>query len=134
MSRARRIRFAPTAAPTIAVSTAKSPVELHVEGDPFPPPRALDLSAYRIVQKGLTNVLKHAGASHADVTVRYDRDELQIQVRDDGEGISTSDGPGHGLIGIRERVKIYGGQMSASTANGEGFVLSTRLPLGGYQA
>ncbi len=65
-------------------------VELHVEGDPVPLPDAIDLSAYRIVQEGLTNALKHANASHADVLVRYRHDELQIDVRDDGRGPSTA--------------------------------------------
>jgi signal transduction histidine kinase len=106
-------------------------VELHVEGDPVPLPHAIDLSAYRIVQEGLTNALKHANADRADVVVRYRPDELQIDVRDDGHGPSTTDGLGHGLVGIRERVKLYGGQMSAGADNGRGFVLSTRLPLPG---
>jgi signal transduction histidine kinase len=113
------------------VGRAGLPVRLHVDGDPFPLPRALDLSAYRIVQEGLTNSLKHARASHADVTVRYSADELRIEVRDDGEGAATSDGLGHGLVGIRERVKIYGGEMTAGTAPEGGFVLSTRFPVGG---
>ena len=106
------------------------PVRLHLDGDRVPLPRAVDLSAYRIVQEGLTNALKHARASHADVTVRYRPDELEIEIRDNGLGSSTTDGLGHGLVGVRERVKIYGGEMSAGTANGGGFVLSTRLPLG----
>lgn len=106
-------------------------VELHVEGNPVSLPHAIDLSAYRIVQEGLTNALKHANASHADVLVRYRDDELQIDVHDDGHGPSTSDGLGHGLVGIRERVKLYGGQMSAGAANDSGFILSTRLPLVG---
>jgi signal transduction histidine kinase len=105
------------------------PVELHVEGDPFPLPRGIDLSAYRIVQEGLTNALKHAQASTADVTLRYGPNELGIEVRDDGLGTSPTDGLGHGLVGVRERVKIYGGEMSAGAANGDGFVLSTRLPI-----
>jgi signal transduction histidine kinase len=104
-------------------------VELHVDGVPFPLPRGIDLSAYRIVQEGLTNALKHAHASNAKVTFRYRMDELQIEVRDNGVGSSTSDGLGHGLVGVRERVKIYGGEMSAGKATGGGFVLSTRLPL-----
>jgi signal transduction histidine kinase len=111
------------------VGRAGLPVRLHVDGDPFPLPRAIDLSAYRIVQEGLTNTLKHARASAADVTVRYRPDEVQLEVRDDGVGAATSDGLGHGLVGIRERVKIYGGEMSAGTANGRGFVLRTRLPV-----
>ncbi len=107
-------------------------VELHIEGTRVPLPQAIDLSAYRIVQEGLTNTLKHANASHADVVVRYRHDELEIDVRDNGQGPSTSDGLGHGLVGIRERVKLYGGQMSAgAAANGSGFILSTRLPLVG---
>jgi signal transduction histidine kinase len=113
------------------VGRAGLPVELHVDGEPFPLPRGVDLSAYRIVQEGLTNALKHAQARTADVTVRYALDELQIEVRDDGVGSATTDGLGHGLVGVRERVKIYGGEMSAGTANGGGFVLSTRLPLSG---
>jgi signal transduction histidine kinase len=112
------------------VRRAGLPVELHVEGEPLPLPEAIDVSAYRIVQEGLTNALKHARARSANVVVRYGRDELQIDVRDDGDGPASSDGLGHGLIGIRERVKLYGGEMTAGRANG-GFVLSTRLPLPG---
>jgi signal transduction histidine kinase len=104
-------------------------VELHVEGDPFRIPDAVDLSAYRIIQEGLTNALKHSGAARADVTVRFGRDDVEIVVRDDGRGPSASDGVGHGLIGIRERVKLYGGEMTTGTANGRGFMLSTRLPV-----
>lgn len=113
------------------VARAGLPARLHVDGEPFPLPRAVDLSAYRIVQEGLTNALKHSGAQNADVTVSYGPDELQIEVRDDGSGAPTTDGLGHGLVGVRERVKIYGGEMSAGTAAGGGFVLSTRLPLSG---
>jgi signal transduction histidine kinase len=112
------------------VGRAGLPVRLHVDGAPFALPRALDLSAYRIVQEGLTNALKHARASHADVTVRYGPEELEIEVRDDGRGLAASDGLGHGLVGIGERVKIYGGEMTTGPANGGGFVLNTRLPLG----
>ena len=115
------------------IGRAGLPVRLHVDGDPFPLPRAIELSAYRILQEGLTNALKHARATRADVTVRYQPHELQLEVRDDGIGSATSDGLGHGLVGIRERVKIYGGEMSAGTENGGGFVLSTRLPLGERQ-
>ena len=112
------------------IGRAGLPVELHVDGEPVPLPRGIDLSAYRIVQEGLTNALKHARASDADVTVRYRPDELEIEVRDNGQGGAKSDGLGHGLVGVRERVKIYGGDMTAGTATGGGFVLSTRLPLG----
>jgi signal transduction histidine kinase len=113
------------------VGRAGLPVRLHVDGERFPLPRAIDLSAYRIVQEGLTNALKHARASHADVTVRYGSDELHIEVRDDGDGAATDDGLGHGLVGIRERVKIYGGEMTAGTATEGGFILRTRLTFSG---
>jgi len=113
------------------VTRAGLPVELQVDGVPFPLPRGVDLSAFRIVQEGLTNALKHSHATTANVTVRYALDELQIEVRDNGVGSSTTDGLGHGLVGVRERVKIYGGEMSACAANGGGFVLTTRLPLSG---
>jgi signal transduction histidine kinase len=68
------------------VTRAGPPVELHVDGDPFPLPRGVDFSAYRIVQEGLTNALKHAHASTANMTVRYALDELQIEVSDNGVG------------------------------------------------
>jgi signal transduction histidine kinase len=114
---------------TEKVRRAGLPVRLHVEGDAFPLPRGIDLSAYRIVQEGLTNALKHASASHADVTVRYRPEGLQIDVRDNGVGTTTSDGLGHGLIGIRERVKIYGGKVTAGPVPTGGFILSARLPV-----
>jgi signal transduction histidine kinase len=113
------------------IRRAGLPVELHIEGEARRLPPAIDLSAYRIVQEGLTNALKHARAGHADVTVRYASDEVQIVVRADGAAVSTSNAPGYGLAGVRERVKIYGGEMSAGRANGGGFVLRTRLPLAG---
>jgi signal transduction histidine kinase len=116
------------------IERAGLPVELHVDGEAFPLPRGVELSAYRIVQEGLTNALKHAGASDADVTVRYRPDELEIEVRDNGQGSATSDGLGHGLVGVRERVKIYGGEMTAGRATEGGFVLSTRLPVSGADA
>jgi signal transduction histidine kinase len=113
------------------VGRAGLPVQLHVDGEPFALPQGIDLSAYRIVQEALTNALKHAHAGQADVTVRYRPDELSIEVRDNGEGSSSGDGLGHGLVGIRERVKIYGGEMTAGTATGGGYILSARLPLSG---
>jgi signal transduction histidine kinase len=116
------------------VDHAGLPVRLHIDGECVPLPQAVDLSAYRIVQEGLTNALKHARATHADVTLRYLPGELYIEVRDDGRGASTGDGLGHGLIGVRERVKIYGGEMTTGTAPDHGFVLRTRLPLSGDPA
>jgi signal transduction histidine kinase len=105
------------------------PVQLQLEGDPLPLPRAIDLSAYRIVQEALTNTLKHAHASQADVTVRYAPHHVELEVRDDGGGAMSNGGAGHGLVGIRERVKIYGGQMTAGPATDGGFLLTARLPI-----
>jgi signal transduction histidine kinase len=111
------------------IGRAGLPVWLHVDGQPSPLPRAIDLSAYRIAQEGLTNALKHARASQAEVTVDYAPGQLKIEVRDDGVGTGSSDGLGHGLAGIRERVKIYGGEMTAGPAPSGGFLLSARLPI-----
>jgi signal transduction histidine kinase len=113
------------------IGRAGLPVELRVRGNPYPLPPGIDLSAYRIVQEGLTNALKHARASRADVTIQYAPGEVQIEVCDDGRGAGQEGGSGHGLIGIRERVKLYGGDMTAGTTNGGGFTLTTRLPVAG---
>jgi signal transduction histidine kinase len=117
------------------VSAAGLAVHLQVHGEPVELPPALDLSAYRIVQEGLTNALKHARASKAEVDVQYDDAELRLTVRDNGTGAagrgSGNGGLGHGLVGISERVKIYGGTMTAQATPGSGFVLSARLPLEG---
>jgi signal transduction histidine kinase len=112
------------------VRAAGLDVRLHLTGEAVPLPRSLDLSAYRIVQEGLTNALKHAGASQVDVTVEYAAAELRLEVRDDGRGhAARGDGFGHGLVGIGERVKIYGGDMSAFATTAGGFVLRATLPL-----
>jgi signal transduction histidine kinase len=110
------------------IRRAGLPVELEVEGEPFALPVAIDLSAYRIVQEGLTNALKHADAASAEVRIRYAADELRIDVSDDGKGVDSI-GDGHGLVGVRERVKLYGGEMTAGAGNGGGFRLTTSLPL-----
>jgi signal transduction histidine kinase len=111
------------------VRNAGLAVDLHVDGEPFALPEAIDLSAYRIVQEGLTNALKHARAGQADVRIHYARSELGIEVRDDGTGATASNGGGHGLVGVRERVALYGGEMHAENAEGGGFLLRTKLPL-----
>ena len=112
------------------VRAAGLDVRLHVTGEPVDLPRSLDLSAYRIVQEGLTNALKHSGGRRADVTVEYLPDRLRLEVRDDGPGgFARTDGFGHGLIGIGERVKAYGGDMSTFVATSGGFVLRASLPL-----
>jgi signal transduction histidine kinase len=111
------------------IGRAGLPVRLRLDGDRFPLPGGVDISAYRIVQEGLTNALKHAKATEAVVSLHYTPDELGIEVRDNGRGAAHSNGSGHGLIGIRERVRLYDGEMTTSTPTGGGFLLSTRLPL-----
>jgi signal transduction histidine kinase len=105
-------------------------VGLQVEGEPVVLPAGLDLSLYRIVQEALTNTLRHAAARRAEVALTFGPRDLRVEVRDDGRGPVDGEGLGHGLIGIRERVKIYGGEMSVAAAPGGGFVLEARLPLG----
>lgn len=104
-------------------------VELRVEGEPLPLPAGLDASVYRIVQEGLTNVHKHAGPARARVVVRYGAHVLELEVGDDGGGLGTGDGAGHGLLGIRERVALHGGELDAGPLPGGGYVLRARLPL-----
>jgi len=105
-------------------------VDLAVEGDRRSLAPGVDLAAYRILQEALTNVLKHAGAARAAVTVRYTRDELALCVEDDGRGMSTgSNGDGHGLIGMRERVALYGGTLETGNRPPHGFRVAARLPL-----
>jgi signal transduction histidine kinase len=111
------------------VGRAGLPVRLRVTGDRFPLPGGVDISAYRIVQEGLTNALKHANATQAVVTLLYAPDQLSIEIRDNGQGARHSNGSGHGLIGIRERVRLYDGEMTTSTPEGGGFLLRTRLAL-----
>jgi signal transduction histidine kinase len=106
-------------------------VRVDVHGDTVPLPPGLDLSAYRIVQEALTNTLKHAHASRAVVQVTYGCGDIEIVVSDDGRGPSSSDGRGHGLVGISERVRLYGGDMSAGASATGGFEVRARIPVDG---
>jgi signal transduction histidine kinase len=116
------------------VRDAGLPVVLSVEGKPEPLPTAIDLSAYRIVQEGLTNTLKHAGPAHARVTLRYSGHALELEILDDGDGDGCgAPDPqaacGFGLAGMRERASLYGGVMEAGPRDEGGYVLRARLPL-----
>ena len=110
------------------------PVELSVEGRPVALPAGVDLSAYRIVQEALTNALKHAGPAHAWVSVRYAEDDVEIDVENDGQSDAAGDGAGHGLVGIRERVALCGGELHSGPRPGGGFKISARLPVAGSPA
>ena len=103
--------------------------ELRLEGEPAELPKGIDLTAYRFVQEGLTNALKHANAKHAEVVVRYDNGSVELVVRDDGTGDGAGGGSGHGLVGIRERVAVYGGELAAGPRPEGGYELRARLPV-----
>ena len=107
------------------------PVEAVTEGTPRPLPPGVDLTAYRVVQEGLTNVLKHAGVANARATVRYEDDAIAVEVADDGRGaVADPNGtPGHGLLGMRERVAVFDGTLETGARAGGGFVLRARIPL-----
>jgi signal transduction histidine kinase len=111
------------------VRAAGLPVELTIEGQPRRLPPGVDRSAYRIVQEGLTNALKHAGPAHASVTLRYGDRALELEVLDDGRGATDANGGGFGLIGMRERAALYGGELDAGARPGGGYALRARLPL-----
>jgi signal transduction histidine kinase len=107
------------------------PVELRIEGDRVHLPAGIDLSAYRIVQEALTNVVKHAGDARVEVVIRYRARALELDIMDDGHGRATSvNGVGHGLIGMRERVALYGGTLEAGTRDGGGYAVRAQLPFG----
>ena len=106
--------------------------ELCIDGVPRPLPPGLDLSAYRILQEAVTNVVKHARATRVVCTIRYDQDAVRLEVVDDGEPPSSNGhrpDPGHGLIGMRERVALYGGTLDAGPLPGHGYRLAAVLPL-----
>jgi signal transduction histidine kinase len=105
------------------------PTELRVEGAPVELPPGIDLTAYRLVQEGLTNALKHANATRAEVVVRYDDGRVELAVRDNGRGRGSGSGGGHGLVGMRERVAVCGGELHAGPGPGGGFELRARLPM-----
>ena len=107
-------------------------VDLKITGDPRPLPAALGLTAYRIVQEAITNALRHAHASTLEVRVNYLPDALELTVRDNGEGVSeeaVKASTGHGLIGMRERVAMFGGTLEAGSTDLGGFIVRSRLPL-----
>jgi signal transduction histidine kinase len=105
------------------------PVELRIEGDPKQLPSGVDLTAYRLVQEGLTNAIKHARAQRAEVVVRYSDGHVELTVSDDGPGGGGGDKGGHGLVGMRERVSVYGGELEAGPRPEGGYRLHARLPV-----
>jgi signal transduction histidine kinase len=117
------------------IAFAGLPVELRVAGEPRPLPAGVDLTAYRIVQEALTNALKHGDGSGAEVTVRYADHYLRVEVLNGGPSVlsggrpAAPDGTGRGLIGLRERVAVYGGDLDARRRLGGGYRVRARIPL-----
>lgn len=121
---------------TVAANTTAAgvPTGARVVGRPRPLPAAVDLAAFRIVQESLANVVRHAGQASAEVTVAYERDRLIVEVVDDGSGVAAvdagaSDGSGHGIAGMRERVHALGGELDAGPLPDGGFRVRASLPV-----
>ncbi|AZM93929.1 histidine kinase [Streptomyces sp. W1SF4] len=118
------------------------PVEMRVSGDPRPLPTGIDVTAYRIIQEALTNALKHGNGAKAEVTVRYADHYLRVEVLNSGPSVLTgsrparrepvpgqADGTGRGLLGLRERIAVYGGDLDARRRLGGGYRVRARIPL-----
>ncbi|HET6753424.1 MAG TPA: histidine kinase [Jiangellaceae bacterium] len=113
------------------IERAGLPVELRISGQPRTLPAGVELSAYRIVQEALTNTLKHAGPARADVELRYHPDLLEVRVDDDGQGSSSLLKAGQGVVSMRQRAALVGGEVSLGPRSGTGFQVAAKLPLNG---
>ncbi|ALG11904.1 sensor histidine kinase [Kibdelosporangium phytohabitans] len=119
------------------ISFAGLPVEVRISGEPGPLPSGVDLTAYRVIQEALTNALKHGGGRKAEVTVRYAEHHLRVEILNSGPSVlsgSTADlptdaGAGRGLLGLRERVAVLGGDLDARRRLGGGFRVRAKIPL-----
>ena len=120
------------------VVAAGLPVELRIAGTPRDLPAGLGLAVYRVVQEALTNVIKHAGKPQAEVRLTYEPAALVVEVADDGRPIPAAGpapdagvprGAGMGLLGLRERVALYGGELAAAPRPGGGWLVQARIPV-----
>ena len=118
------------------IAFAGLPVEVRISGQPRSLPSGIDVTAYRIVQEALTNALKHGDGGQAEVTIRYADHSLRVEVLNSGPSVLTGgrptgnhDGAGHGLVGLRERVGVYGGDLDARRRLGGGYRVRARIPL-----
>ena len=118
---------------TARLSAARFSVDVRVEGEERALPTSVELSAYRVVQEALTNTVKHAEASRAEVWVRYRPEEVEVEIVDDGLGqaVVPAKPSGHGLIGMRERVSLHGGQLTAGPRPSGGYAVRATFPLDG---
>jgi len=113
------------------IEQAGLPVRLEISGEPRPLPAGVELNAYRIVQEALTNVLKHAGPTHAEVELAYQPEFLELRIQDGGRGSSLPLTPGHGLVSMRQRVALLGGELTVGPRRGSGFQVRAKLPVNG---
>ncbi|WP_435581241.1 sensor histidine kinase, partial [Amycolatopsis thermoflava] len=119
------------------IAFAGLPVEVRVSGEPRPLPSGVDLTAYRIIQEALTNALKHGDGRQAEVTVRYSDRYLRVEVLNSGPSVLSGDAPapsgeteeGRGLLGLRQRVAVFGGDLDARRRIGGGFRVRAKIPL-----
>ncbi|HEY3562518.1 MAG TPA: histidine kinase [Kribbella sp.] len=117
------------------IAFAGLPVDVRISGDPCALPAGVDVTAYRIIQEALTNALKHGDGVKAEVTVRYAPHALRVEVLNTGPSVLTGgrapapDGDGRGLLGLKQRVAVYGGQLDARRRLGGGFRVRAKLPL-----
>jgi signal transduction histidine kinase len=109
------------------------PVTLHVTGEPRPLPTGAELAVYRVVQEALTNAIKHAGSATTRVELTWSPEALELRVADQGDGGASPalTGAGHGLVGMRERIRVHGGELEAGPRARGGFEVVARLPLAG---
>jgi signal transduction histidine kinase len=110
------------------VAAAGLPVELHVTGEERGLPQGLDLTAFRVIQEALTNVIKHAGPARAEIRLDYRPAEIVVEIADDGTGGALGSTPGRGLLGLRERVALYGGDLDAGRRPAGGWLVRARIP------
>ncbi|MEV6836913.1 histidine kinase [Streptomyces sp. NPDC051133] len=121
------------------ISFAGLPVEVRISGEPRPLPQGIDVTAYRIIQEALTNALRHGDGGKAEVTVRYAEHALRVEVLNTGASVLTGTAPpprpqrhagtGRGLLGLRERVALHGGDLDARRRLGGGYRVRARIPL-----
>jgi len=117
------------------IAFAGLPVEVRISGEPRPLPAGVDVTAYRIIQEALTNALRHGDGVKAEVTVRYADHALRVEILNSGPSILTggrspvAGGEGRGLLGLRQRVAVYGGELDARRRLGGGFRVRAKIPL-----
>ncbi|TCC58314.1 sensor histidine kinase [Kribbella pittospori] len=117
------------------IAFAGLPVDVRISGEPRPLPAGVDVTAYRIIQEALTNALKHGDGVQAQVTVRYADHALRIEILNSGPSVLSGgrppgpDGEGRGLLGLRQRVAVYGGDLDARRRLGGGFRVRAKIPL-----